>query len=106
MLVRSLSATQGAGYNEAHLKCSYIYACSTRNEQKELEAAAQSWVYISGISKTWREESCDWCFMMDGYRLFRRDRQNRQGGGVALYVMEGLDCTELADGGKDSRTSK
>lgn len=77
-----------------------------RNEQKELEAAAQSWVYISGISKTWREESCDWCYMMDGYRLFRRDRQNRQGGGVALYVMEGLDCTELADGGKDSRTSK
>lgn len=35
--------------------------------------------------------------MMDCYRLFRRDRQGRQGGRM-LYVMEGLDCTELADG--------
>lgn len=36
--------------------------------------------------------------MMDGYRLCRRDRQGRQGGGVALYVREGLDCMALAAG--------
>ena len=35
---------------------------------------------------------------MDGYRLFRRDRQGRRGGGVALYVTEGLDCMELSIG--------
>ncbi|KAM9600796.1 uncharacterized protein ACIBXB_004039 [Morphnus guianensis] len=34
---------------------------------------------------------------MDGYKLFRRDRRGRSGGGVALYVREGLDCTELHD---------
>jgi len=34
---------------------------------------------------------------MDGYKLFRRDRQGRSGGGVALYVTECFDCIELND---------
>ncbi|GAB0210391.1 mitochondrial enolase superfamily member 1 [Grus japonensis] len=68
-----------------------------RNKQEELEALAQSQCYdIIGISETWWEESCDWCAVMDGYRLFRRDRQGRRGGRVALYVTEGLDCTGLS----------
>ncbi|GAB0203202.1 hypothetical protein GRJ2_002785800 [Grus japonensis] len=84
---------------EAHLKCFYTNACSMRNKQEELEALAQSQRYdVIGISETWWEESCDWCAVMDGYRLFRRDRQGRRGGGVALYVTEGLDCTELSVG--------
>ncbi|KAG6931740.1 hypothetical protein G0U57_001044 [Chelydra serpentina] len=32
---------------------------------------------------------------MDGYKLFRKDRQGRKGGGVALYVREQYDCSEL-----------
>ena len=36
--------------------------------------------------------------MMDGYRLFRRDRQGRRGGAVALYVREELDCMMLTAG--------
>ena len=32
---------------------------------------------------------------MDSYRLFRRDRQGRRGGGAALYVRERCDCTAL-----------
>ncbi|KAK4830017.1 hypothetical protein QYF61_008280 [Mycteria americana] len=35
---------------------------------------------------------------MDGYKLFRRDRRGRRGGGVALYVRECLDSLELYDG--------
>ena len=35
---------------------------------------------------------------MDGYKLFRRDRQGSRGGGVALYVRECFDCLELNDG--------
>jgi len=34
---------------------------------------------------------------MDSYKLFRWDRQGKKGGGVALYVMEHFDCTELND---------
>ncbi|XP_073186763.1 uncharacterized protein [Lepidochelys kempii] len=32
---------------------------------------------------------------MDGYKLFRKDRQSRKGGGVALYVRDQYDCSEL-----------
>ena len=35
---------------------------------------------------------------MDGYKLFRRDRQGRRGGGVAFYVGECFDCLELNNG--------
>ncbi|GAB0204752.1 hypothetical protein GRJ2_002940800 [Grus japonensis] len=35
---------------------------------------------------------------MNGYKLFRRDRQGRRGSGVALYVKECFDCLELDDG--------
>ncbi|KAK4825574.1 LOW QUALITY PROTEIN: hypothetical protein QYF61_000573 [Mycteria americana] len=45
--------------------------------------------------------SCDshnWSAAMDGYKLFRRDRRGRRGGGVALYVRECLDSLELDDG--------
>lgn len=35
---------------------------------------------------------------MDGYRLFRKDRQGRQGRGLLLYIREGLDCMEPAVG--------
>ena len=34
---------------------------------------------------------------MDGYKLFRRDRRGRRRGGVALYVRESFDCTEVHD---------
>ncbi|KAM7160392.1 uncharacterized protein RBU57_010555 [Macrochelys suwanniensis] len=32
---------------------------------------------------------------MDGYKLFRKDGQGKKGGGVALYVREQYDCSEL-----------
>jgi len=35
---------------------------------------------------------------MDGYRLFRKGRPTRRGGGVALYVREKLECIELCLG--------
>ena len=35
---------------------------------------------------------------MDGYRLFKRDRQGRKGGGVALYIKKECECIEINDG--------
>jgi len=32
---------------------------------------------------------------MEGYRLFKKVRQGRRGGGVALYVNDQLECTEI-----------
>lgn len=36
--------------------------------------------------------------MIEGYRLFRRDRQGRKGEEVALYVRKWLGCEELCLG--------
>jgi len=60
------------------LKCFYTNTCSMRNKMDELEVLAQSHSYdIISISETWWDESSGWCVAIDGYRLFRRDRQVR-----------------------------
>jgi len=41
---------------------------------------------IVAIMETWWDDSCCWSAVMDGYWLFKRDRQDRIGSGVALYV--------------------
>ncbi|GAB0193035.1 hypothetical protein GRJ2_001768800 [Grus japonensis] len=50
---------------------------------------------LIGITEMWWDGSYDWSVGMEGYRLFRKDRQGRQGGGVALYVNDQLQCMEL-----------
>jgi len=45
--------------------------------------------------ETWWDESHDWNTLIEDYRLFRRDRQGRRGGRVALYVRKWIDCEEL-----------
>ena len=37
----------------------------------------------------------NWSAEMDGHKLFRRDRQGRKGGGVALYIKDCFDVEEL-----------
>ena len=53
---------------------------------------------LTGITETWWDGSCDWSVGMEGYRLFRKDRQGRQGGGVAFCVNDQLECMELCLG--------
>jgi len=62
----------------------------------ELEDIVQQDGYdLVAVTETWWDSSRDWNAVMDGYTLFRKDRPARQGGGVALYVREQLECTEL-----------
>lgn len=69
-----------------------MHAAQGKNEG--LEALSQSQSYgIIGVSVAWWEEPSDCCAVLDGYRIFKRDRQGR---GLMLQVMEGLRCTELA----------
>ena len=51
--------------------------------------------YLVAIMETWWDHSYEWSAAMSGYRLFRRDRQHRRGGGVALYIRECFDVVEL-----------
>ena len=50
---------------------------------------------LTAIMETWWDESHDWNTSTEDYRLFRRDRQGRRGGRVALYVRKWIDCKEL-----------
>ncbi|GAB0203375.1 hypothetical protein GRJ2_002803100 [Grus japonensis] len=45
-----------------------------------------------------------WSAGMEGYRLFRKDRQGRRGGGVTLYVNDQLECMELHLGMEEEPT--
>ena len=47
------------------------------------------------ITETRWDESHNWNTLIEDYRLFRRDRQGRRSGGVALYVRKWIDCKEL-----------
>jgi len=71
---------------------------------EELEAIIQQDGYnLVDITETWWDNSHDWHAVMDGYRLFRKDRPTRRGGGVALYVKEQLECIELCLGADEER---
>ncbi|XP_064908670.1 uncharacterized protein LOC135578557 [Columba livia] len=74
----------------------YTNARSMGNKQEELEAIVQQESYdIVAITETWWDDSYDWSAAMCGYKLFRKDRQGRRGGGVALYVRESLVSVKL-----------
>ncbi|RMC06534.1 hypothetical protein DUI87_15971 [Hirundo rustica rustica] len=70
----------------------YINAHSMGNIQEELEAMVQQQSYdVVAITETWWDESHSWSTALDGYKLFRRDRKGRRGGGVALYIKKAFD---------------
>ena len=71
----------------AKLNCLYTNARSMGNKWEELETVAQFGKYdLIAITETWWDESHDWNTLIEDYRFFRRDRQGRKGGRVALYV--------------------
>ncbi|KAK4819787.1 hypothetical protein QYF61_011387 [Mycteria americana] len=104
MPVKHLKAHKGCSsmketQTTAQLKCLYTNARSTGNKEEELEAIVHQENYDTvAITETWWDDSHNWSAVMDGYKLFRRDRRGRRGGGVALYVRECLDSLELDDG--------
>ena len=69
---------------EAQLRYFYTNAHSMGNKQEELEAIVQSESYDRVIiTETWWNDLHSWSAVMDGYQLFKRDRQGRKGGSVA-----------------------
>ena len=79
------------------MKCLYTNAHSMGNKQEELEAIVLLESYdLIAITETWWDESHDWNVALDGYGLFRRDRRERRGRGVALYVKKTLQSEELS----------
>jgi len=80
----------------AQFKHIYINACRMGNKQDELEAIVQQDSYdLVAIAETRWDHSHDWSAVVDGYKVFRGDGRGRRDGGVALYVRDSFDCTEL-----------
>lgn len=70
-----------------------------KDKKEELKGLAQSQIFGNrGITETCSSESCGWSAPLDGYRFFRRGKQGRKGGRVALYVTEGVEFVELTVG--------
>lgn len=53
---------------------------------------------IIGLSETWWHNLHAWSALINAYRLYRRERQERRGGEEVLYTRECLDCIELGNG--------
>ncbi|RMC22179.1 hypothetical protein DUI87_03052 [Hirundo rustica rustica] len=66
------------------------------NKKEELEAMVQQQSYdVVAITETWWDESHGWSTALNGYKLFRRDRQGRRGGGMALYIKQTFDTVGI-----------
>ncbi|PKU45732.1 mitochondrial fission process protein 1 [Limosa lapponica baueri] len=69
------------------------------NKQEELEAIVQQENYdIVAITEMWWDDLHNWSAAINGYQLFRRDRQGRRAGGVTLYVRDRFECLEVNNG--------
>ena len=78
------------------LKCVYTNARSMGNKQEELEViVCQANYDLVAITESWWDHSHDCSAVMDGYKLFRMERQGRNGGGVVLYIKDCFDVEEL-----------
>ena len=61
---------------------------------------------LTGTTETLQEDSHDWSGAVDGYSLLRKDKPGWQGAGVARYVREQYECTELCLGTDDEPVKK
>jgi len=82
---------------KAQMKWCYTNTHSMGNKQEDLEATMLLESYdLIALIETWWDESHDWSVAIYGYRLFRRDRQGKSGGGIALYIKKSMQWEELS----------
>lgn len=80
----------------AQLKCMYTDAHSRDNKQEELEGIVRQKSHDTvTVMETQWDDSHGWSSVLDVYKLFRRDRRGRRGGGVTLCVREALNTMEI-----------
>jgi len=85
----------------AWMKCLYTNTLQMGNKQEGLEGTMMLESYdLVAITKTCWVESHDWNLAINGYRLFRMDRQGKRGGGTgggnACYIKKSIQCEELS----------
>ena len=52
--------------------------------------------HVAGITESWaNKDIVDAELALTGYLMFRKDRQERRGGGVILYIKESIQAYEI-----------
>ena len=70
--------------------------CKKEN-RAALEATVSSEVLdVIAIVETWATPDDDDLLKLRGYNIFRRDRTNRKGGGVLIYVRDDINCSDIS----------
>uniref|UniRef100_A0A8C5MGG2 Reverse transcriptase domain-containing protein n=1 Tax=Leptobrachium leishanense TaxID=445787 RepID=A0A8C5MGG2_9ANUR len=52
-------------------------------------------VDLVAVTETWFSEKNNWDITIPGYSLYRKDREGRKGGGVALYVKNNIKTNQI-----------
>jgi len=91
-------------WQTAQMKCLYMNVCSMGNKEEELETTVLLESYdLIALTETCWDKSHDWSPAINGYRLFRRDRQVKRGGRIACYIKKSLHCEELSLKNRDKQ---
>jgi len=100
--VKNLKGNKGCSTKKvtrpiAQIKCLPTNSHSMGNKQEELEAIVLQESYdLIAFTETWWDKSHDWSMVVDGCRLFRRERWGKRGGGVSHYIKKSIQCEELS----------
>ena len=85
----SIKSTNEDNLNDSskYLKCMYTNATSLNNKFAEFSTEVETRnPDIIMICETWCTENS--IVSLPGYNLFRKDRSNRVGGGVCIYILK------------------
>ena len=76
---------------KAGMKALYLNARSIRNKVDELvEQIDTNGHDLVAITEMWLQGDRDWELNVQGYQVFRKDRQEGKGGGVALLIKDSI----------------
>ena len=83
--------------SKAEIKCICLNARSIINKTNELNIMVDDIKpHIIGITESWaNNDITDAEFGLEGYVMFRKDRMERRGGGVLLYINETIPAYEV-----------
>ena len=78
-------------FNKNELTCICLNARSIINKRSDLDyMIADTEPDIIGITESWANKDMVDAELVSGYVMFRKDRQERRGGGVIMYIKDSL----------------
>ena len=94
----SLAPANKLQHRTAFFNCWYTNAGSLNNKWDQFKASLvfHNHPHIVFVTETWFSEASNSLMKLDKYTLFSRERKDRSGGGVAIYVRNDLNATEAS----------